>query len=81
MYVSQITVHSHVGAGTACSANLLYDRLDRIVGFIDPSGAARSLFIDFSKVFDKFLHSSISASAVKFGIHSDAVALIGSFFV
>lgn len=49
------------------------------MSFLDTSGAVRILSIDFSKAFDKVLHSSILDSAVKFGIPSDVVAWIGSF--
>ena len=64
------------GAGTSCSLALLYDR---ILSFFDTSGAVRILSIDFSKAFDKVLHSSILASAVHFGIPSSTIAWISSF--
>lgn len=64
------------GVGTSCSLTLLYDR---VLNFLDTSGAVRVLSIDFSKAFDKILHSSILASAVHFDIPPSTVAWISSF--
>jgi len=64
------------GSGTSCALTLLYDR---IVNFLDKPGAVRLLSIDFSKAFDKILHSSIIKSALDLGVPTHVVSWIASF--
>ncbi|MEL7308580.1 MAG: reverse transcriptase family protein, partial [Pseudomonadota bacterium] len=64
------------GSGTCCSLTYIYDRM---LKFLDTSGAVRVLSIDFSKAFDKILHSSIVTSAQKFCLPPNIINWIKSF--
>ena len=64
------------GSGTVCALTLIYDRITR---FLDSPGAVRMLCIDFSKAFDKLLHSSILKSAQNFNIAPSILLWIQSF--
>ena len=64
------------GSGTTSSLILLFDR---ILSFLESSGAVRILSVDFSKAFDKVLHSSIITSAVNLGVPAHTIAWISSF--
>ena len=64
------------GTGACCSLSLTYDR---ILNFLDTPSAVRILSIDFSKAFDKILHSSILKSASHFSIPKNIVHWIHSF--
>lgn len=64
------------GSGTCCSLTLLNDR---ILNFLDTPGAVRVLTVDFSKAFDKILHSSIVTSAVNFRLPVNVILWLKSF--
>ena len=64
------------GSGTICALTLIYDR---IVRFLDSPGAVRILSVDFSKAFDKLMHSSVIKSARYFNISDNIVSWIESF--
>jgi hypothetical protein len=65
------------GSGTACHLTFVYNR---ILSFLDSPGAVRLLCVDFAKAFDKILHSLIISSVNRFGLSSNIVSWIGSFW-
>ncbi len=65
------------GKGTTCALTLLYHDIAK---FLDSSsGCVRLLSIDFSKAFDKILHSKILATLTAFKFPVDAIFWISSF--
>ncbi len=76
MTTPQFAYISGPGSGTCSSLTLTYDR---IISFLDSPGAVRMLSIDFSKAFDKILHSSIVSSAINFRLPVCIVKWIHSF--
>ncbi|MEL7307688.1 MAG: reverse transcriptase domain-containing protein, partial [Pseudomonadota bacterium] len=64
------------GSGTICALTLTYNR---IVNFLDRSGAVRVISIDFSKAFDKVARKEIIDASIRFQIPLLAANWIVSF--
>ena len=76
MHNSEFAYIPGPGSGTICALPLVYDRILR---FLDRSGAVRVLSIDFAKAFDKIPHASIIDAALRFHLPAQAITWISSF--
>ena len=75
--ISQFAYISRPGSGPVSALVLAYHK---IVEFLDKSlGAVRLLSVDFSKAFNKLLHSCIVSACVDFELPSYAINWIASF--
>lgn len=74
---SQFAYISRPGSGPTCALVLAYHQ---ILSYLDASsGAVRLLSVDFSKAFDKLLHSRIISACNNFHLPSHIVNWIASF--
>ena len=74
---SQFAYISRPGSGPTCALVLAYHR---ILQFLDASsGAVRVLSVDFSKAFDKLLHSRIISACIDFNFPNHLINWIASF--
>ncbi len=74
---SQFAYLPFSGSGTTSALTLMNHQ---ILSFLDSSsGIVRVLTIDFSKAFDKVLHSIILEAAIKFRLPKEAIDWISSF--